>query len=131
MPRTNESGIAWIQPKITGIGHGEVFVPCQVISAGDEDQFVSNELVGKFIVYGVNMNSMTIFDSPYGNVEIEWEDAHGGVETATLQSRAMSAIRAARSSSRLAGEERAPATMREPASSCACLCQMSLTLSHR
>lgn len=84
MPRTNESGIAWLPPKITGIGHGEVFKPCQNLSAGKDGQFASRELVGQFIVYGVNMNSMTIWDSPYGNVEIEWSNPHGGVETATL-----------------------------------------------
>jgi len=79
----NVSGISWLPPKITGIGHGEVFVPCQTFP-NSEEQFASNELVGSFIVYGVSMNTMTIYDSPYGNVEIVWDDAHGGHEAATL-----------------------------------------------
>jgi len=70
-------------PKITGIGHGEVFNPCRGFP-NDKDQFASDQLVGVFLVYGVGMNSMTIFDSPYGNVEVEWQDPHGGVERASL-----------------------------------------------
>lgn len=72
-----------VDPTITGIGHGEVFSPCQGFP-DDKEQFTSNQLVGSFYVYGVGMNSMTIFDSPYGNVEVEWEDPHGGVERASL-----------------------------------------------
>lgn len=71
------------RPYITGIGHGEVFRPCKGFP-DDKGQFASGELVGAFYVYGVGMNSMTIFDSPYGNVEVEWDDAHGGVERASL-----------------------------------------------
>lgn len=80
---TYESGITWLPPKITGIGHGDVFVPCETFR-DEEDQFASNELIGRFVVYGVSMNTYTIWDSPYGNVEISWDDAHGGEETATL-----------------------------------------------
>ena len=39
---TYESGISWLTPKITGIGHGELFRPCEKIS-DDEDQFASSE----------------------------------------------------------------------------------------
>jgi hypothetical protein len=79
----NVSGISHLPPRVTGIGHGTVYRPCQKIS-DDDEQFASNELVGSFIVYGVSMNSMTIYDSPYGNVEVEWDDAHGGKEVAVL-----------------------------------------------
>lgn len=79
----SESGVSWLPPRISGIGHGEVLVPCQRIP-NEDGQFASGELIGKFVVYGVSMNSMTIFDSPYGNVEVEWDDAHGGTETAML-----------------------------------------------
>lgn len=80
---TYESGISWMTPKITGIGHGELFRPCEKIS-DDEDQFASSEMIGRFVVYGVSMNTMTIWDSPYGNVEVAWDDAHGGEEIASL-----------------------------------------------
>jgi len=79
----SESGVTWLPPRISGIGHGEVMVPCKIIENADE-QFASGELIGKFVVYGVSMNSMTIFDSPYGNVTVEWDDAHGGTEKAVL-----------------------------------------------
>jgi len=83
MAETYESGITWLPPVIKGIGHGTVYRPCQQIDNRD-GQFASGELVGQFVVWGVSMNTMTIFDSPYGNVEIEWPDAHGGVESASL-----------------------------------------------
>lgn len=72
-----------MRPAITGIGHGKVFRPCQAFT-DEQRQFASDQLVGSFYVYGVGMNSMTIFDSPFGNVEVEWEDPHGDVEVATL-----------------------------------------------
>jgi hypothetical protein len=50
----------------------------------DKGQFSSDQLVGAFYVYGVSMNTMTIYDSPFGNVEIEWYDAHGKPQTALL-----------------------------------------------
>ena len=72
-----------MDPKITGIGYGQVFRPCRGFP-NDREQFASNELVGAFYVFGVGMNSMTIFDSPYGNVEVQWEDPHGETESAIL-----------------------------------------------
>jgi hypothetical protein len=79
----NTSGIRHLQPTITGIGHGVVFRPCKTFP-DDQGQFSSNQLAGMFFVYGVSMNTLTIYDSPYGNVEIEWTDAHGKTQNAIL-----------------------------------------------
>ncbi len=70
-------------PAITGIGHGQVSSPVRAFT-DENGQFVSDEIIGSFYVYGVGMNSMTIFDSPFGNVEVEWDDPHGGSEIAIL-----------------------------------------------
>jgi hypothetical protein len=78
-----ESGISWLPPVIKGIGHGTVYRPCQELDNRD-GQFASGELIGQFHVWGVSMNSMTIYDSPYGNVEIDWQDAHGETQSTSL-----------------------------------------------
>jgi hypothetical protein len=67
---------------MTGIGHGDVFSePVEV--PDDKEQFVSDELIGAFVVFGVQMNPTTIYDSPYGPVEVAWESDRG-TEVATL-----------------------------------------------
>lgn len=72
-----------MKPRITGIGHGEVFTQCKVVP--DEfDQFASSEVIGRFYVFGISMNTYTIYDSPYGNVEVEWSDPDGQREGAVL-----------------------------------------------
>ena len=83
MPGNFRSGISWLPPQIKGIGHGDVFRPCQALDNRD-GQFASGELIGQFVVWGVSMNSMTIFDSPYGNAVVTWTDAHDNEQTASL-----------------------------------------------
>jgi hypothetical protein len=70
------------KPHMTGIGHGEVFTE-SVEVPDSEAQFVSSEIIGSFAVFGYQMNPTTIYESPYGTVELAWESERG-TETATM-----------------------------------------------
>lgn len=72
-----------IKTHMTGIGHGEVFTDLLEVP-DDEGQFVSNEMVGSFLIYGHQMNPVTIYESPYGTVEVSWRDDNGVQQDATL-----------------------------------------------
>lgn len=72
-----------IKTHMTGIGHGHVYTDRPVVP-DDESQFVSSELVGSFLVFGVHLNPVTIYESPYGTVEVSWRDDNGVQQDATM-----------------------------------------------
>jgi hypothetical protein len=63
-------------PKMAGIGHGEVFTEPLVV-VDEDDQLTSPSQVGSFVVYGANLNPVTIYESPWGTAEVFWTDAGG------------------------------------------------------
>jgi hypothetical protein len=68
---------------MAGIGHGEVFTEPLVV-VDEDDQLTSPSQVGSFVVYGANLNPVTIYESPWGTAEVFWTDAGGEDHSAVL-----------------------------------------------